>query len=146
VLGTAVLCEQGDWNSGWAWYLAEGQVRWCLAGKGGPHTAAADLLKGSAHEGVLLGAEGRLVDSSLEVVLSADGVELARELLGVHPPLAWAPDGAFLTVGYSRPFPVCNDYQPPAPAPTSLVGVSITVGPLPPVDPAAEFERIMRHQ
>ena len=69
-----------------------------------------------------------------------------RRLLDVHPPLAWSPDGAFLTVGYSRPFPVCTDYQPPAPAPGSLVGVSITVGPLPPVDPAAEIERIMRHQ
>jgi arylsulfatase len=146
VVGTAVLCEQGDWNSGWVWYLAEGQVRWCLAGKGGPHTAAADLPTGTAAAGLLLCAEGRLVDGSLEVALSADGDELARRLLDVHPPLAWSPDGAFLTVGYSRPFPVCTDYRPPAPAPASLVGVSITVGPLPPVDPAAEFERIMRHQ
>jgi len=91
-------------------------------------------------------AEGELVDGSLEVVLSVGGEELGRRLLTAHPPLAWSPDGAFLTVGYARPFPVCADYQPPAQAPGSLVGVSITVGPLPPVDPAAEFERIMRHQ
>ena len=91
-------------------------------------------------------AEGRMVDGSLEVALSCDGEESARRHFDAHPPLAWSPDGAFLTVGYSRPFPVCTDYQPPAPAPTSLVGVSITVGPLPPIDPVAEFERIMRHQ
>ena len=34
----AVLCEQGDWISGWAWYLTDGEVRWCIAGKGGTHT------------------------------------------------------------------------------------------------------------
>jgi hypothetical protein len=145
VVETAVLCEQGDWNSGWAWYLADGQSRWCLAGKGGAHTVAADLPAGMAGGGLLM-AEGRLVDGSLEVVLTGDGTELTRVLLDVHPPLAWSPDGAFLTVGYSRPFPVCTDYQPPAPAPRSLVGVSITVGPLAPTDPARELERIMRHQ
>ena len=145
VVETAVLCEQGDWNSGWAWYLADGQSRWCLAGKGGAHTVAADLPAGKAGGGLLM-AEGRLVDGSLEVVLTGDGTEPTRVLLDVHPPLAWSPDGAFLTVGYSRPFPVCTDYQPPAPAPRSLVGVSITVGPLAPADPARELERIMRHQ
>jgi len=41
---------------------------------------------------------------------------------------------------------VCADYDPPAPAPSGLVGVTLSVGPPPPVDPAAEFERIMRHQ
>ena len=41
VTSSAVLCEQGDWISGWAWYLADGDVRWCIAGKGGAHTVAA---------------------------------------------------------------------------------------------------------
>ena len=39
----AVLCEQGDWISGWAWYLADGEARWCIAGKGGTHTVAAPV-------------------------------------------------------------------------------------------------------
>ena len=113
VTSSAVLCEQGDWISGWAWYLADGDVRWCIAGKGGTHTVSAVV---PADTQVLV-ADGVLVDGGLEVTLAADGVELARKNLGVHPPLAWAPDGAFLTVGYARPFPVTDDYAPPATAP-----------------------------
>jgi arylsulfatase len=140
--GTAVLCEQGDWISGWAWYLAGGEARWCIAGKGGAHTVA-----GAAPPDTrLLVADGALVDGALEVALSADGVEIARRNLGVPVPLAWAPDGAFLTVGYGRPFPVSDDYVPPATAPRSLVDVTMQVGPLPPFDLDAEMERIMRHQ
>ena len=137
-----MLCEQGDWISGWAWYLADGDVRWCIAGKGGAHTVAAPV---PADTQVLV-ADGALVDGALEVTLAADGVELARKNLGVHPPLAWAPDGAFLTVGYARPFPVTDDYAPPATAPPALVDVTIQVGPLPPFDLEAELARILRHQ
>ena len=138
----AVLCEQGDWISGWAWYLADGDARWCIAGKGGAHTVAAPVPPNTR----VLVADGALVDGDLEVALAADGVEIARRNLGVHPPLAWAPDGAFLTVGYARPFPVTDDYAPPAPAPPSLVDVTIQVGPLPPFDLDAELARILRHQ
>jgi hypothetical protein len=80
------------------------------------------------------------------VTLTADGVSLACEHLGVAIPLAWSPDGAFLTVGYSRPFPVCDGYEPPAPAPPSLLDVTFTTGALPPLDLEAEFARVMRHQ
>ena len=40
---TGVLCEQGDWLSGWAWYLADGEVRWCRAGRAGDERVAAPL-------------------------------------------------------------------------------------------------------
>ena len=53
---------------------------------------------------------------------------------------------AFLTVGYGRPFPVSEDYEPPAPAPASLLDVEITVGPVPAFDLDAELARILRHQ
>ena len=39
----AVLCEQGDWTSGWAWYIAGGALHWCIAGKGGVHGVEAAL-------------------------------------------------------------------------------------------------------
>jgi hypothetical protein len=117
-------------------------VRWCIAGKGGAHTVSARI---PADARVLV-AHGVLVDGTLEVTLSADDTEIARRDLGVGVPLAWAPDGAFLTVGYARPFPVSEDYAPPATAPSSLVDVSINVGPLPPFDFEAELARIMRHQ
>ncbi len=140
--GSAVLCEQGDWISGWAWYLIDGEVKWCIAGKGGAHFVRAPV---PAIARVLV-AEGAVTNGQLEVTLAADDTEIARRNLEVHPPLAWAPDGAFLTIGYARPFPVGDDYTPPAPAPASLVDITIRVGPLPPFDITAELERILRHQ
>jgi hypothetical protein len=80
------------------------------------------------------------------VVLHADEVEIARVGLDRDLPLAWSPDGAFLTVGWGRPFPVTEDYAPPAPAPPTLEDLVIDVGPPPPFDLVAEIDRIMRHQ
>ena len=87
-----------------------------------------------------------VAQKKLEVALAADGIEIARRNLGVHPPLAWAPDGAFLTIGYARPFPVSDEYSPPASAPLSLIDISIQVGRLPPLDVDAELARVLRHQ
>jgi hypothetical protein len=137
-----VLCEQGDWISGWAWYLADGEVRWCIAGKYGVREAIGTVPSGAT----LLVADGTIVDGHVEVALRANGEELARVDLGVPIPLAWSPDGAFLTVGYGRPFPVTDRYRPPAPAPGSLLDVTITTGPPPPLDLEAELARVLRHQ
>jgi len=71
---------------------------------------------------------------------------VAEAVMAPSIPPAIAPDGAFLTVGYGRPFPVCQDYQPPAPAPESFVGVRIDLGVPPPLSLAAELERVLRHQ
>ena len=132
--GDAVLCEQGDWISGWAWYLVDGTLTWCLAGKARAQTVSAPILAGTR----VLVAEGAVSDGQMEVVFTANGTEVARGRIDGTPPLAWAPDGAFLTIGYGRPFPVNDDYVPPAPAPPSLRDVSFTVGPLPPFDLEAE--------
>jgi len=140
--GTAVLCEQGDWLSGWAWYLVDDEVRWCVAGGHGMSVVAARM----PAEVRVLGAQGGIDDGRLVVRLTADGAEIGRDDLGVPIPLAWSPDGAFLTVGYGRPFPVSEDYEPPAPAPPTLLDVEITVGPPPPFDLDAELARILRHQ
>ena len=67
-------------------------------------------------------------------------------VLPVAFPMAIAPDGAFLTVGYGRPFPVCEDYVPPAPAPATLAEVRIHVGAPPPFDLDDEIAHAMRHQ
>ena len=140
--GEAVLCEQGDWLSGWAWYLVDDEVRWCIASTRGALQVGAAVPSGAR----VLGAEGTIVDGDLAVTLTADGAQIGRAELGVHVPLAWSPDGAFMTIGYGRPFPVCDDYEPPAPAPASLLDVEITVGPAPPFDLDAELARILRHQ
>ena len=79
-------------------------------------------------------------------LLNADGTVVAEEVLPLMFPPVIAPDGAFLTVGYGRPFSVCEDYVPPAPAPASLLGIRVDTGPPPPFDFDAEYERAMRHQ
>jgi arylsulfatase len=138
----AVLCEQGDWLSGWAWYLVDGEVRWCIAGGHGSRVMAARIPAGAR----VLGAQGDIDDGRVVVTLTADGAEIGRDDLGVQIPLAWSPDGAFLTIGYGRPFPVSVDFEPPAPAPATLLDVEITVGTPPPFDLDAELARILRHQ
>jgi hypothetical protein len=139
---SGVLCEQGDWISGWAWYLAGGELRWCIAGKFGEREVAARLPPGPT----MLVADGAIVDGAIELVLSANGTEVGRANLGVPVPLAWSPDGAFMTIGYARPFPVTDRYRPPAPTPSTLFDVTITTGPPPPLDIEAELARVLRHQ
>ena len=139
---TGVLAEQGDWNAGWAMYLADGEFRWVMAGFGGPIEVSAAIPTGAT----ALTVEGTTSPQDLEIVLSADGIEIARGALGRPVPLAWAPDGAFLTVGFGRPFPVTDSYDTADEAPESFIGLSVVTGDLPPLDLDAEFERVMRHQ
>ena len=114
-----------------------------IAGKDGLHEVAAPVPPTRR----LLTADGTIGPTGADGALAADG---SRARLGdprrCTCPLAWAPDGAFLTVGYGRPFPVTDAYQPPATAPASLVDVRILVGPAPPLDLEAELARVMRHQ
>jgi hypothetical protein len=101
----------------------------------------------SAPDGArVLTATIAVADAGLRVALWADGVELTAQDVAGTLPYVWAPDGAFLTIGYSRAFPVVDDYEPPAPAPPSLRLVRIWAGPPPPIDMEAEFERLLRHQ
>jgi arylsulfatase len=144
---SGVLCEQGDWIAGWALFLSEGDLYWALAGKSGasvvraPVPAAAQVL--SADVVVGTGSDGA---ASLEVTLRADDQVIGSSEVAGTIPLTWAPDGAFLTIGYGRPFPVVDDYKPPAPAPSSLAEVRFTTGPLPEIDVDEELARLMRHQ
>ncbi|MCZ7631827.1 MAG: hypothetical protein M5U19_23460 [Microthrixaceae bacterium] len=139
---TGVLAEQGDWNAGWAMYLADGELRWVMAGFGGPVEVSAAIPAGTT----ALGVQGTASPEDLELVLSADGARIGEGPLGRPVPIAWAPDGAFLTVGYGRPFPVTERYDPADEAPGSFVGLSVVTGAPPPLDLEAELERVMRHQ
>ncbi len=137
-----VLAEQGDWNAGWAMYLLDGELRWVIAGFGGCSEVSAPVPAGAS----VLGVSGTVVDSGLDLVMMADGEEIGGGSLDRSIPLAWAPDGAFLTVGYGRPFPVTESYDPAWPAPANFAGLSVRTGAQPPFDPQAEFEAVMRHQ
>ena len=85
-------------------------------------------------------------DGLFTVTLTADQIEIGRGAKPVPLPTNWAPDGAFLTVGYGRPFPVCDDYEPPFEASEALASLVIETGPLPPFDFDAEMAHAMRHQ
>ena len=138
-----VLCEQGDRLAGWAWFLADGTVTWVLAANGVEYRLAAPIPAGE-HSLTVDATPG---DDGLAATLrNGTGSRLAETVLPPSIPQAFSPDGAFLTVGYGRPFPVCDDYEPPCPAPRSFVGVDITSGPPPPADVDTAFTDVMRHQ
>ena len=140
---TGVLCEQGDWMAGWAWFLVGGTATWIYTTSGTEHRVSAPLPAGCRSLAVVATPRGVVASTSSSRPTRAS---LATAIMDRAIPSAIAPDGAFLTVGHGRPFPVCDDYQPPCPAPPELVGVRIDVGQPPPLDLDAEFARIMRHQ
>ncbi|MEX2293488.1 MAG: arylsulfatase [Acidimicrobiales bacterium] len=140
---SGVLCEQGDWMAGWAWFLQEGVLTWVLAWNGEEHRLSAPLP--AKTRTAVVDAQPRQ-PAGFDLQLHLDELLAAEGVLPMAFPPAIAPDGAFLTVGYGRPFPVCDDYLPPAPAPAPFVGVRIDVGAPPPFDFAAEHVRAMRHQ
>ena len=137
-----VLCEQGDWSGGWAWFLGGGQVTWIVSWSGHEHRITAPIDPGAS----VVAVDGvRREDGGMDLRLRV-GTSAVDGVLPIPFPLAIAPDGAFLTVGYGRPFPVCDDYAPPAAAPPSLTGVRIDVGVPPLFDLDDEVAHAMRHQ
>ena len=117
-----VLCEQGDWISGWAWYLAGGEMHWAHVGKMVDDRVEAPVPP--ATSSLAVRAEPQ-PGGGFAVTLEADGAVIGTGALDHDFPQAWSPDGSFLTVGSGRPFPVTDDYEPPAPAPSSLLAVAI---------------------
>lgn len=140
---SGVLCEQGDWMAGWAWFLRDGEITWILAWNGEEHRLNSSMPIGTTT--AVVDAVPRR-PTGFDLRMHLDDALVAETVLPIEFPPAIAPDGAFLTVGYGRPFPVCDDYEPPAPAPAGFVGVRIDVGAPPPFDFAAEHARAMRHQ
>lgn len=139
---TGVLCEQGDWIAGWAWYVRGGVPTWVMVYDGIETRVSGAVPAGT--RAVAVEATPR-PEGGFDLALRAGDETLDESVLEVIPQ-AIAPDGAFLTVGFGRPFPVTDDYDPPADAPDSFVGLRIDVGAPPPLDLDAEFDRVMRHQ
>ncbi|WP_419918531.1 arylsulfatase [Candidatus Poriferisocius sp.] len=140
---SGVICEQGDWISGWALFLAAGELRWVAVVNGREYRVAAPVPGQARFTGATVTPTG---EGLFTVMLTADGTEIGRGDRPVPLPASWAPDGAFLTVGYGRPFPVCDDYEPPAPCPAAMKALTIDTGTPPPFDFDVEMARAMRHQ
>lgn len=138
-----VLCEQGDWTNGWAWFVADGMLTWVLNNVGASlHRVSAPVPAGAT----TLGFTFTSSSPGGTGVLHSDGTELASVPIAVDVPFRWSPNGAFLTVGYGRGFPVCDDYAPPARFTGALQRVLITTGRAVLPDPAVEVETALRHQ
>ena len=137
-----VIAEQGDWIHGWAWYCSSGSTTWVYADRYGPHKVTVDV----PAEARLLVVTGVPDDAGHALTFETDSGVIGSGRIDRRLPFAWSPDGAFLTVGSGRPFPVCTDYEPPAPISAALADLTIDIGPPPPLDMNAELERLMRHQ
>jgi arylsulfatase A-like enzyme len=140
---SGVLFEQGDWISGWALFLDKGELNLVLNIDGHEHRLTGSVAAGTE----LVAVDISPADDGLDVSLRGHGGTIAAGRF--DPPVRmgpFAPDGAFLTVGYGRPFPVCDDYEPPGTAPDSFTGLVFDTGPPPEFDFDAEFARVMRHQ
>lgn len=142
---SGVLCEQGDHLSGWALYLVDGEARWVMTANGRSDTLAVPAPAGSRTLTLHLEPDPSSGSDRFRVRLGTDD-ESPAETIAAAPPATFAPDGAFLTVGWARPFAVSADYAPPATAPATFAGLRIDVGAAPTLDFDAEFARVMRHQ
>jgi arylsulfatase len=140
VSGTIV--EQGDWISGLALVCIDGELVFVQHTDGHIQRTQARVPAGAQ---VLRAWATPAAGGGFDTAIAADDTTLATGRFHAIP-ASRAPDGAFLTVGYSRPFPVIDDYQPPFPAPASLASGTVTTGPPPPFDLDAEMVRVMRHQ
>jgi arylsulfatase len=139
-----LLCEQGDWTNGWAWFVTGGAVTWVLNFVGAStHRVQAAVPVGARALGFSLRrrAEGGAIGS-----LYAGDELLVESPIPVDVPFRWNPNGAFLTVGFGRGFPVCDDYAPPFPFTGSLDRLVIGVGNATLPEPARQIETALRHQ
>ncbi len=150
---SGVLCEQGDWIAGWAFYLRNGTATWVCTTSGRERRIDADVPSGTRSLEFTLrpspadsAAPSGADDPRFTYALAADDVEIGRTTIEEPVPFAWAPDGAFLTVGYGRPFPVTTDYDPPSTAPKAFAGLRFDLGEPGPVNAQVEIARILRHQ
>ncbi|MCH7788582.1 MAG: arylsulfatase [Acidobacteria bacterium] len=140
---TGVICEQGDWISGWAVWLDKSSVHFAGVFNGREVQASAPLTDSARILSLDVSPSG---PDATNVVFSLDGDQVGEAHLGAALPASYSPDGAFLTVGYGRPFPVSDRYDPTRRAPESFRALSLLPGTPPPFDYDAEFERVMRHQ
>jgi arylsulfatase A-like enzyme len=106
-----LLCEQGDWTNGWAWYVRDGDLAFVLNYVGESlHVVRAPVPAGATALGLTF---ARTEAGGGRVRLLADGIELTDTEVAKPIPFRWTPNGAFLTVGHGRGFPVCDEYVPP---------------------------------
>ncbi len=105
-----VLAEQGDYNGGWVWHVADGQLRFAVAFVSEYLTELAVALPVGA---TTLQVAGRPDDDRMTLTAVADGAVLGSTTLPHEWPGLWTPNSsASLLVGIGRPLPVHDGYDP----------------------------------
>jgi arylsulfatase A-like enzyme len=105
-----VIAEQGDYNGGWVWHVAGGQLTFACSFVSEYLTELdVDVPIGAT----TLQVVGRPVDGKMDVVCAADGTVLGNTRLPHEWPGLWTPNSsASLLVGVGRPLPVYERYDP----------------------------------
>lgn len=143
-----VICEQGDRSMGWSWWLDQGSAVVSFAMISGVHEVRLSFADGVTTLALSAQPGGERATAVEVAGFAADGSALGSASMAVpHAlPIAWSPDGAFLTVAHATEFAVTDSYRPPARCSAALQHVSFRIGA--PAGPTLDdlFEYTMEHQ
>jgi arylsulfatase A-like enzyme len=108
---SGVLFAIGDWNSGLAVFVIEGQLEAALALPGDVVSVSAGrkLVAGAAR----LGCQLRPAEKGVDIDLIIDEEVVATSHSAISLPMVWQHGGSSLTLGYDVGLPVCDRYSPP---------------------------------
>lgn len=144
VLGDSdgVIVEHGDWTAGWAWAaLGDELVAFVLAPDRGLSRFAVPRPVGATELGLRI-AE---VDGGSTVEQFADGSSLGSTTIDATIPFISTANGTWTTAGYSTPFPVSDEYEPPLSMPhLRRIVIDTDTSSLPGLDDL--FDDVVRHQ
>jgi arylsulfatase len=110
---SGILCAIGDWTQGWALYVLDGRLAFCLNVAGVAAFARSDrsIPTGSHTLGVRLDV---VAGGGLTLTLLQDGSEVGSGTSEHGVPVGMMQvGGTGLCIGYDRGFPVTDEYSTP---------------------------------
>jgi arylsulfatase len=144
--GAGIVAALGDWNSGWAVWLADGRASAAVNLFGDPHRLVAATALGAGRHEIALEYR-RVADGGGPLRLFADEVLVAETALDIDLPFRWQIGGAGLRIGHDAGLPVTDDYEPPFAFDGEVHGVEIQSHALaPPNQDDAHLHRLLRHE
>ncbi len=144
---SGLICEQGDWNNGWAWYVRDDELIWVLNYVGeSTHVVRSPAPVGAAVLGFTFRRAGDDAAASGIGRLFGDDRELGRAEIEKPIPFRWSANGSFLTVGFGRGFPVSDGYELPFEFTGDLDRLIVVTGDAEPPDAERIRDLQLRHQ
>ncbi len=140
--GRGVVAALGDWNNGWALFLADGRPELAFSLFGEPVRVAGGDRLAAGSRTVTVEYQRRPAGGG-EVGLAVDGRLVARADVPRDLPFRWQIGGAGLLIGRDRGFPVCDGYEPPSECTAAIDRVVIESDVLV-ADP--EIARVLHHE